>query len=244
MLFVLLYHGINDSQYSNSYTMLKKHLHFIKDHYPIVMPGDFLPKGDCVCLTFDDCCFDIFHSVYPILQELNLKAILAAPIGLIQETTTDTASKRLSAVKNFHENQTFTKKNSPFCTWQEIQEMTQSHCILASHGFSHQNLTKKNMDLNEEIVLSKNIGEKIIHKPIQSFVYPFGAFNQEIHAKVKEEYLYIFRIGSALNFSFHPKEKLLYRIPCDQLKSIDAPFRMIQRLQTQTKTFWNFLRKK
>ncbi|MFA5250918.1 MAG: polysaccharide deacetylase family protein, partial [Parachlamydiales bacterium] len=91
-----------------------------------------------------------------------------------------------------------------FCSCDELKEMLQSGLVqIASHSFSHASLTRPETDLKKEVLFSKMVLEEKLQAPIQSFVYPYGHFDPSIHRFVKKHYRYIFRIGSALNFSWH-----------------------------------------
>ena len=55
MLLVFMYHRVGAGKNANLEEMLKSHLMFLKQRYPIVLPGDPLAKSKlAICLTFDD----------------------------------------------------------------------------------------------------------------------------------------------------------------------------------------------
>ena len=229
MILTLLYHGINNTPYSNDLSLLEKHLIFLRDTYPIVWPGEKIANNKIsICLTFDDACFDFYYYVFPLLQKYHIKAVLSIPTAFIGNESLLSPEKRLQAVDDFHHK----KKNSKeaFCTWKEIDTMYRSHLIYpASHGHTHQDLTK-DIDLEQEIILSKKILEKELNTSISCFVYPFGKFSKGIHQILKKHYPYIMRIGNSFNLSWHNRSNLIYRINCDNLQSIHQSFKIFSFL--------------
>lgn len=222
MLLTLLYHRIAQGKYANSLDMMKSHFEHLAKNYSVVLPGEPLRFMEVqVCLTFDDAFFDFFHYVYPLLREFKLRAILAVPTKYILERTSLDPSIRLEPDYRQAQNKYLT--HAPFCTWQELQEMSDSGFVqVASHSHSHEQMTKNGLDLEKEIVGSKKILESKLQKSVSTFVYPYGKFDLNIHQKVLKEYQYAMRIGSAVNSSW---STLLYRVPADQLISPKDPFR-------------------
>ena len=221
MILTFLYHRINDIKYSNSDLMIEEHLKYISEKYNIVVPGDKInPFKINVCLTFDDGFYDFYHFVFPILKKLKIKALLALPIKYILEDTNVSPKERLSlSYKEATKDNNFINK-APFCTWKEINEMQASKLVkIASHSYSHQELTKDGIDLDFEIIESKKILENKLNIHVDTFVYPLGKFNEKVHKKVKENYKYAMRIGSALNISWQNFNSITYRIISDDLKT-------------------------
>lgn len=223
MLLTLLYHKIGDGKYANRKKIMQEHLLYIANNYQSYFPGQKLPfRKTGLCLTFDDGYFDFYHIIFPLLKSLNIKAVLAISPAFIQKTTNLDPSYRLSSKNPYLE----AKEKVPFCTWEELKIMSSSPFVkIASHSYSHANLTRIDCDLEKEIIDSKNIIEENLNTSIDTFVYPYGKFNKSVHKLVKNHYPYIMRIGSAINYSWHNTNQLIYRIPCDQLPSIYKPFK-------------------
>jgi len=220
MLLTFLFHRVNVGKYSSNPEIIKNLFAHLKKHYKIVTPENKLnPFRQNICLTFDDGYFDFYHHVFPLLKELNIKAVLSIPVKFILEDTDIDSKIRLNV--SYHEamkNDTFIKK-APFCTWKELKEMSDSNLVyIASHSYSHKNMLQNDVDLEKEIIFSKRILEEKLKKPIDTFVYPLGKFNDSIHKFVKIHYKYVMRIGSAINFSWQNMNKITYRIICDDLK--------------------------
>lgn len=233
MLLTLMYHraslGPPNEKYANSEKMLREHFLFLKERYPIVLPGDPLPKGKLsVCLTFDDATFDFYHTIYPILKELQIRALLGVPVHYILESTTVGAEERLSVPYSLMMQEGFYEQKVPFCTWEELNEMVSSGLVeAASHSYMHCNLTFNFVDLNREVVRSKEILENKLAQPVSSFIYPFGKMTAALQEYVAQHYPYAFRIGSALNFGWGDGKKALNRVSADNLTDSTAPFSLL-----------------
>ncbi len=206
MFLTLLYHHVNKKQKnSNHWDIFEKHLHFLVKNYSIVLPESKKTWYKMqLCLTFDDAYFDFFHFVYPLLQKLQIPCILAVPVEkILDRATLNIESRLLDPIENY-------------CTWDELLQMQQSGLVkIASHSFSHVNLTKNTANLHKEVVLSKSTLEKKLQTKIDTFVYPYGKFNKKIHLFIKKHYPYVFRIGSSFNFSSN--QSILYRVVADNL---------------------------
>ncbi|MCB1110534.1 MAG: polysaccharide deacetylase family protein [Chlamydiia bacterium] len=244
MLIAPLYHKVGNGKYANSLETFEAHFAYIAARYPTVLPGDPLPKGISVCLTFDDAFFDFYHLIFPLLKKYALKALLAVPTAYIPETTSLSPHKRLEKAA------TFPDKAPPipspaFCTWEELQTLTKSPLIqIASHSLHHRPLTSKHIDLENELLLSKQILEEKLQTPITTFVYPFGLFTPKAHTLAKQHYTHIFRIGNAHNISWSNTNQLLYRINADALPHPHFPFRLGAQLKHTTSFLLNTLRKR
>ena len=215
-----MYHRIGTGKHANSEEMLRAHLTFLKERYTIVLPGDPLQKGKLsICLTFDDASFDFYRYVFPMLKELNIRALLGIPARYILDSTALSPEERLSVPYTLAMQDGFFDRKAPFCTWEELNEMVRSgHVEAASHSFMHCNLTFDFVDLNREVVASKHIIETNLSQPVSSFIYPFGRMNLGLHEYVAQYYPYTFRIGSSLNWGWGNGRKPISRIIGDQMK--------------------------
>jgi peptidoglycan/xylan/chitin deacetylase (PgdA/CDA1 family) len=224
MLANLMYHRIGSGKHANSLSMIRSHFAYLKANYPIVLPGDPLPKNRlCVCLIFDDATYDFYFYLFPLLMEMKIRVLLGVPIRYILEETRLDPKERLSVPYPLMMQDGFFEQKFPFCTWQEIREMVQTGYVeVASHSFSHSNLTFPFVNLEREVIHSKKILEENIPQAISSFIYPFGRCNENVHQFVSLHYPYAFRIGSAFNCSWKNDKQPLSRIPADQLEAPDA----------------------
>src|ERR1700722_7509134 len=241
MLLALMYHRVRIetriAKYANSQEMLREHFLFLKKQYPIILPGDPIPKRRlAVCLTFDDATFDFYHYIFPILKELNIRVLLGVPVHYILESTQLNAQERLSVPYNLMMQDGFFDQKVPFCTWEELDEMVSRGLVeVASHSYLHCNLTFNFVDLSREVVDSKEIIENRLAQPVSSFIYPFGKVTLALHEYVAQHYPYAFRIGSALNFCWGDGTKPLNRVSADNLPHSAAPFSLLSLAKAFTK---------
>jgi len=233
MLLAVMYHHVNCNIYSNGIEMMRNHLEYIAKNYNVVLPEDNLSHDKLnICLTFDDGYYDFYHFIFPILQEFNLKAILATPIKYILENTKIDSQKRLSLIHNEIYEASNYRDFAPFCTFQELKEMGESGFVeIASHSYSHLNLKNKDICLELELIKSKEILEKKLGFKINSFILPYGKYNNKIVKMAKENYKYVFRIGNSINKDFSGVDGLIYRVNGDGLKSPSEIFNFTRRIQ-------------
>lgn len=242
MLLALMYHragaGPWVDKYANSHAMLREHLLFLKENYPIVLPGDVLAKKKLsVCLTFDDATYDFYHYIFPLLKEFKMRALLGVPVHYILDSTKLNPQERLSVPYPLMMQEGFYDQKAPFCTWEELTEMVDSGFVeVASHSYLHCNLTFNFVDLNREVVHSKEVLEKRLAQPVSSFIYPFGKTTPTLHEYVSQHYPYAFRIGSTLNFGWGNSLKPIGRISADNLNNPGAPFSFFSLAKALLKT--------
>ena len=190
-----MYHQVGKGKYSNSPTMMRRHLGHIAKNYRTALPGEPLKKGMNVCLTFDDATIDFYEKVFPLLKELDLKAVLAVPTSFIGDRG--------------------------YCTWKMLDEMARSDRVaIACHSHTHVDLSK-GANLLQELATSKEILENQLQRRVDTFVYPYGKWSRKLQKEVEKHFPYAMRIGSATQKGWKP---LMTRIPADQLPSPDYPF--------------------
>jgi len=228
-----MYHHINSDLYSNELNIFDKHLKFISKNFVSVFPTKDKLEKHSVCLVFDDAYADFYFYAYPLLQKYNLKALLAVPTKYIINSTNNAKEKRL----NFPHNDMFQNfQEGTFCTFKELNEMQKSGFVqICSHSHSHTNLKEKNVDLDLELKGSKEILEKNLNTKVNTFVFPYGKYNQEILQKTNEIYDYSFRIGGAVHKDFSGINGVNYRIQGDGLRSPCEIFSFKKMLQYRLK---------
>ena len=239
MLISLMYHHINGIEFSNSLESFEKHIEYLTSRYKFVTPNDELKRGeDYICLTFDDGYFDFYHFVYPILKKYNIKAILAVPVGFIEDSVTTSLEQRLYLNhSDIYKNKNY-QKFGTFCSWSELKEMSDSNLVvMASHSYSHKDLSLDEVDLHKEIVLSKEILESKLDKKIDSFILPFGRYNKKSLEVLKENYRHIFKVGQGVNPDFRGVNGLIYRVDADNLDDIQTLFSTKNILKYRVKSF-------
>ena len=237
MLLSLMYHHINGKAYSNDLETFQNHLAYLTKTYTFVTPNDTLETKN-LCLTFDDAYYDFYHYVFPLLKHYNIKAMLAVPTGLIGETTNASTQDRLSLSHDEIYKDKNYKKYGTFCTWDELREMHNSGLVvMASHSHKHKDLSKDDIDLEEEVITSKEILERELNTKIESFILPFGRYNYNSLTLLQKHYKYIFKVGQGINKDFSGVNGLIYRIDADNLTDIHSLFTPKQMLKYHLKSF-------
>lgn len=242
MLLVFMYHRI--ANIPNGPALFAQHLQYLAANFPIVLPGDKLDKNNLsVCLTFDDAYFDFYQIVFPLLKKFNLKAVVAIPVKFISEETTLTSAARLNLAVDYDIQPT--EGLAAFCTWPELREMIASdHVVAASHSYNHVDLTRPNINLTQEIVQSKQVLEQKLNRQVNTFVYPFGKWNLDLHHAIIKEYTYAMRIGSAINYHWHNYQKITYRIDADHFWQKNINWSRWNTVKYSLKYLSNQLRKR
>ena len=108
---------------------------------------------------------------------------------------------------------------------------------IVSHSYSHKNLLEEDVDLSQELVKSKEMIEQKLNTKVESFVYPFGKYNQKVLDEVMKYYKYSFRIGNAVNRDFHGINGVIYRVDGDFLQSPSEIFSFKNMLRFKLKAF-------
>lgn len=246
-LLVLMYHKIFEPTSPDNIKKFEQHLHYLKNTYSIVSPGDKLDAHKLnICLTFDDAYYDFYSHVYPLLQNYQAKALLAVPTKYILDSTEVSPETRLSVPYPTGMDNQLYQTHVPFCTWQELSIMAASpNVILASHSHSHLHLAKElknHQDFERELILSKHLIEHKTQAPVNSFIYPYGNFSRRLDSKIHQDYRYTFRIGSALNHSW--ERGLLYRVDATPFWLNDAPINAAKLNHYKKQYYWNRVRLK
>jgi peptidoglycan/xylan/chitin deacetylase (PgdA/CDA1 family) len=126
-----------------------------------------IPKKS-VLLTFDDGYEDNYHFLFPLLKKHRMKAVLYL------------LGDRKHAV-NFWD----TPKGEPevpLLKESQILEMSESGWVeFGAHSLNHAHLTELSpAEAEREITGSKKALEDFLKKPVLSFAYPYGSFNEEV----------------------------------------------------------------
>jgi peptidoglycan/xylan/chitin deacetylase (PgdA/CDA1 family) len=244
MLLILMYHRAAEGHYSNPVSVLRSHFSYIRERYPVVLPGEALaPRRLSLCLTFDDAYADFFAYVFPLLQEFSLRVVLGVPTAFIIERTALGLPERLAvAEKQAMQGELFRSK-APFCTWAELRLMAGSGLVeVASHSHGHVNLTLPGSDPAAEALRSKTLLEQQLDRRVSTFVYPFGSVDARAHQQVTQHYAYAMRIGSALNANWNSRRQPLCRVSGDRVADIRRVLRWNRLAGYAFKWFGNGLR--
>ena len=237
----IMYHHVNSDRCSNDLAIFEEHLKYIKNNCKTIFPGQE-NTSKSVCLTFDDTYADFYFLIFPLLKKYNLKALLAIPSKYILDDTEEEAENRM----NFEHNDLFENyQKATFCTYKELKQMQESGLVVfGSHSHSHIDLTQKEVDLDLELRVSKEILEDKLNTKIDSFIFPFGKYNQNILKESKKYYQYNFRIGNAIHKDFSGINGAIYRVDGDNLKTADEIFKTTKLLKYKFKGIVKRLGKK
>lgn len=189
---VLMYHRFIDKDADKGsigpyldIEMFEKHLQLLKRlGFETLTFSDLKDKGMisrfeagkryCM-ITVDDGFKDNFTLMLPLLKKYNFKAVVYAVTGV-----------------GFNqwdvENPQTPEKPFALLSHQEIKEMADSgHIEFGGHTLTHPHLdTLSIQDQRQEIAQNKAQLEAILEKPLISFAYPYGDWNQDSLSLVKE----------------------------------------------------------
>jgi len=229
-----MYHHLNSDRCSNDYDIFESHLKYISENFTATFPTDNLPKNP-ICLVFDDGYYDFYKLVFPLLKKYKVKVLLA----VIPKYTLDDVNTSDEERLNYEHNDLFEHyEKGTFCTYNELQELIDSELVqVVSHSYSHQNLVEDNIDLDEELQTSKEILESKLNIKVESFVFPFGKYNQKILDETKKHYKYVFRIGNGIDKNFSGTNGVIYRLDADNLENASDIFNFTNILKFKFKTF-------
>lgn len=229
-----MYHHINSDKYSNNEDVFEKHLQYISSNFNSTFPTTTLPEK-AICLVFDDGYYDFYKYVFPLLKKYGVKALLAVVPKYILDDTDKEDHVRLN-VK--HDDLFNSYQNATFCTYKELEEMQNSGFVqIVSHSYSHVNLLDANVNVTEELKKSKEVLQKKLNINIDSFVYPFGKYNQAVLDETMKHYRYSFRIGNGINWDFSGVNHVIYRINGDNLVDAKSIFSFSNMTKFRLKTW-------
>ncbi len=127
-----------------------------------------------IVLTFDDGYEDNYLHLFPLLKKHGMKAVIYLLGDRAVPSNRWDADKGASPAPLLHQNQ--------------ILEMARSGLVeFGGHSMSHSNLVKlEEPAMKREIVDCKKSLEGLLGKPVVSFAYPYGFFNETVKRTVAE----------------------------------------------------------
>jgi len=129
--------------------------------------GGQVPAGTVV-LTFDDGFENFYEHGYPVLRRYGL----TATIFLV----TDYCGK-----DNSWPGQPAHVARRPLLSWAQVKTMSEAGMVFGAHSRTHPDLTRLSSGGAEsEIVASKRAIEQILKRPVESFAYPYGAYDERV----------------------------------------------------------------
>jgi peptidoglycan/xylan/chitin deacetylase (PgdA/CDA1 family) len=176
---VLMYHQVLDKEPKlakfNLHVLaadLEKQLQFLRDHgFETIVFEDLLTKRipkKPVLLTFDDGYENNYHFLFPLLKNYRMKAVVY--ILADRKHKTNFWDKPLGEAEH--------KLLKP----SQILEMQKSGWVeFGCHSLNHTRLTQlKKTEQEKQIAGSKKVLEMFLKRPVHSFAYPYGVFDEEI----------------------------------------------------------------
>jgi len=169
---ILTYHTFMGDKniYSFSLEEFKKQCEELKSEgFTFITFTDFKTgkfKGDKnILLTVDDGHKTVYDAYKQVMRPLGIKPLLAVYPGI-------TGKKKFAL------------------TWEQLKEMLDDGCTLASHGYYHnfcdEKTIKKNLKAVEtEIIKSKAMLEEKLGVKVDTFVYPFGMYSPQTEEILK-----------------------------------------------------------
>jgi peptidoglycan/xylan/chitin deacetylase (PgdA/CDA1 family) len=115
-------------------------------------------------MTFDDGYASVFSDAFPVLQHLRMSATVFLTVGESQPVMPDTRLPSLSG--------------RSMLSWREIREMRMGGMNFGAHTLTHPDLRRlPDKRVEEQVCRSKSVIEDVLGVPVQSFAYPFGAYD-------------------------------------------------------------------
>lgn len=197
--------GVSPSVFKSQVGYLRKHgfqsigFQALTDYFEIGTP---LPSRP-VIISFDDGYLDNFTLAYPFLKEAGFTATVFVVSGFIGERSTWEG-----------------------CEGNEVLLMTQENILtMSANGFhfgGHTRNHKKLVSISREEALyeietGKRDLEDLLQKPIHSFAYPYGDFNDQIIALVKNSG---FKAARTVHTGNTHQEKDLLRLTCVKINGL------------------------
>jgi peptidoglycan/xylan/chitin deacetylase (PgdA/CDA1 family) len=119
-----------------------------------------------VILSFDDGYIDHYQNAFRILKQYNMKGVFFI-------------------ISNKPDN------DENYANWEQIKEMADDGQEIASHTVNHFDLsTLSEEKIRNELEISKKIIEEKISKPVISFCYPAGKYDNRVIKIAKENYIF------------------------------------------------------
>ena len=124
----------------------------------VINNGGSLPQRPVV-ITFDDGAEDVYQNAYPLMKSMGMSAVMYLVANRLE--------------------------SDGFITTAQMQEMVnEGGWEVGSHGMTHVSLPTSS-SLSYEMLQSRQLLEKELNLPVQSFAYPFGVADEFIKRKAK-----------------------------------------------------------
>ena len=171
-VYILCYHAFLDKkdQYSFSNDQFKDQLERLRNSgFQFVtfedIINDRIAGNNNILISIDDGNKSVYNAYFEIMKPMGIKPLLGIYPAIIN-------------------------KQSYAMTWEQVKELSDDGCYIASHGYFHMFLTEKYYksnpaDFKKEIYLSKKVLEEKLGRKIEAMVYPFGTFSDIAISELK-----------------------------------------------------------
>lgn len=124
--------------------------------------------AEAVVLTFDDGFENFYQHAYPVLRRYGF----TATVFLV----TDYCER-----DNSWPSQPAHVARRPLLRWAQVREMSEAGVAFGAHSRTHPDLTRlSSRDAEAEMLASKRAIEEALQRPVESFAYPYGAYDEAV----------------------------------------------------------------
>ncbi|MHC4805775.1 MAG: polysaccharide deacetylase family protein [Planctomycetota bacterium] len=128
-------------------------------------------KAKKICITFDDGYESVYTRAFGVLQKYHFTTVVFLVADCINKTCL------------------WCKDSESILRTEQIKKMAEAGIDFGSHSFSHRSLVELDTEeLEKEVKGSKTVLEELLGKQIESFSYPYGAFNETVKKMVQQTY--------------------------------------------------------
>jgi len=149
-----------------------------------------------VVITFDDGFRNVYEHALPVLQIYGFKATVFLVTDYCEKT-------------NSWPGQTVMIERDLLLGWREIQEMSREGVSFGSHTRTHPDLRKISIQqAEEELAVSKKDIEDAIGLHVDTFAYPYGAYDAPLRNLVTQ----YFRLACSTHLGFVKRDSDLFAL--------------------------------
>ncbi|MGD8346339.1 MAG: polysaccharide deacetylase family protein [Lysobacterales bacterium] len=131
-----------------------------------------------VVLTFDDGYLSVFENALPALRRHGFRATVFVPTAFVGRKTEEA----------FDLNEHLDRE---MMNWGQLEELAAAGMEIAAHSRKHPDLTRlDDRELEDELAGCLLELENRIHRPVVSFAYPYGFYDERVRHAVGHHYRY------------------------------------------------------
>jgi peptidoglycan/xylan/chitin deacetylase (PgdA/CDA1 family) len=193
---ILTYHSLDESEsvISVSPSVFAEHMRILHEAgvRTLSLPAAAQALGDgrvpagAVVLTFDDGFENFYHHAYPVLRRYGFMATIFL--------VTDYCGR-----DNLWPSQPAHVERRSLLSWAQVKEMSEAGMAFGAHSRTHPDLTRlPSGDAEAEIMASKRAIEQALQRPVESFAYPYGAYDESVRRLTESH----FRLACSTRLGF------------------------------------------